>query len=252
MVMCQSVRRSEASKSIPENIGQSNSNTTISVRKVENKEDLLRLYNVRWKGYAKYFTSKEEIVDKCDFAPNVTLLIAEDGHRKPVGTLRILDREYGSIELDQFVDVDCLLPQGETRCAEVTRFSVPPHPQARLIKHLLWKAYLLYCMKNKINIMVMSGRPVVARAYRALLFDDLGPSGVYYHSKLGNLEHRCFICNISQKKEVLKRANRTLYDFFFKKHHPTIKKACYKRFMPKNFFMRIKLQQNNYNQSNIL
>lgn len=213
---------------------QSNFDTNIFIRKPENKEDLIRLFDVRWKGYSKYFNSRVEMVDKFDSAPNVTFLLAEDAQNNAVGTLRILDRRYGSIELDEFVDVDFLLPNGDKRCAEATRFSIPAHPQKKSIKLLLWKAFLLYCMKNKINIMLISGRPVVARAYRILPFEEVGPSGIYYHPNLGNLEHRCFICDITQKSQVLKESNRSLYDFLFKEKHPNINKNCYQNFDQKN------------------
>jgi N-acyl amino acid synthase FeeM len=217
--------------------------TNIFVRKAENKEDLIRLFEVRWKGYSKYFNSREEIVDKFDFATNVTLLLAENDQHNTVGTLRILNRGYGSIELDEFVDVDSLLPEGEERCAEVTRFSIPTHPQAKSVKFLLWKAFLLYCLKNKINIILISGSPVVARAYRSLFFEEAGPSGIYYHRNLGNLEHRCFMCNIAQKSHILKEKNRPLYDFFFEEDHPNINKSCYPIFNKNIINGRIRIQR---------
>jgi hypothetical protein len=206
---------------------QSHFDTNIFIRKPENKEDLTRLFDVRWKGYSKYFNSRVDMVDKFDSAPNVTFLLAEDAQKNAVGTLRILDRRYGSIELDEFVNVDFLLPKDDKRCAEATRFSIPTHSQARSIKYLLWKAFLLYCMKNKINIMLISGRPVVARVYKILLFEDAGPPGIYYHRNLGNLEHRCFICDISKQSQKLKEKNRPLYHFFFKEDHTNINKNCY-------------------------
>jgi len=32
--------------------------TNIFVQKAENKEDLIRLFEIRWKGYSKYFNSR--------------------------------------------------------------------------------------------------------------------------------------------------------------------------------------------------
>ncbi|MGA1870113.1 MAG: N-acyl amino acid synthase FeeM domain-containing protein [bacterium] len=220
----------------------------IFIRQVENQEDLIKALNIRWRGYVKYFMNKEDLVDQYDFAPNVTLFLAEDEHHKAVGTLRILDREYGNIELDEYIDVERILPNNVSRCAEVTRFSIPAHPQAKLIKLMLWKAFLLYCMRNRINNILISGRPVVRRAYKSLLFDEVGTHGTYYHPRLGNLEHRCFICNIIKKKHLLSATNPSLYDFFFVKYHATIDKNCYRTFVPKNLIFRIRLPYKNTNQ----
>ena len=57
---------------------QSYFDKNIFIRKPENKEDLIRLFDVRWKGYSKYFNSRAEMVDKFDSAPNVTFFLAED------------------------------------------------------------------------------------------------------------------------------------------------------------------------------
>ncbi|MGA1869443.1 MAG: N-acyl amino acid synthase FeeM domain-containing protein [bacterium] len=214
----------------------------IFIRQVGSKEELIQAFQVRWKGYAKYFHSKREMIDKYDLAPNMTILLAQDEHHNPVGTLRILDRGYGSIELDEYIDVDSLLPQNDKRCAEATRFSIPVHPQAMLIKLFLWKSFLIYCLKNKINTILISGRPAIRRVYKNLLsFDDVGPPGVYYHSLLGNLEHHCFIWNMEKNRPLLRAHNPSLYDFLFIQYHPSIHKNCYHSFQPGNFILRIRV-----------
>ena len=194
----------------------------IFIRRAQTCEDLEKVFEVRWQGYKKYYSCKDDISDNFDFSPQAILLLAEDEYHTPVGTLRILDRRYGSIELDTFIDVDSLLSEEEKWCIEATRFAIPKHPDSKLIKQLLWKSLLLYCQINRMNIIIKSVRPHAARAYRALLFDNVGPEGIYNHTLLGNLEHHTYKLNIAKKRDIMKQYNRSLYDFLFVEDHYNI------------------------------
>lgn len=194
----------------------------IYVRRAQTCKELEKVFGVRWQGYKKYYSCKDDNLDNFDFSTQAILLLAEDENHNPVGTLRILDRRYGNIELDKFIDVDSLLSEEEKSCIEATRFSIPKHPDSKLIKHLLWKGALLYCQINRINTVIKSVRPCAARAYRALLFENVGPAGIYNHTLLGNLEHHTYKLNISKKRNVMKKYNCSLYDFFFVEDHRNI------------------------------
>lgn len=196
--------------------------TPIQVFTAKTIEDLDRVFDVRWEGYKKYFESRHEVIDEFDFYPQAILFLAEDVHGQAIGTLRLLDRRFGPIELDKFVEVDSILSYREKACVEATRFSIPNHPDSKMIKLLLWKATLQYCQLNSINTIIQSVRPAAARAYRSLLFDNVGPSGIYNHSLLGNLEHQTYKLNISEKREIMKRNNYPLYKFFFIENHTNI------------------------------
>lgn len=187
------------------------------------------------------------MVDGYDLASNMTLLLAEDERRHPCGTLRILDRRFGDIELDEFLDVNSLLPENERLCIEASRFSIPPHPNAKLIKLLLWKALLLYCLGNGITTIVISIRPQSARLYRCLFFDDLGSSGIYCHSLLGNLEHHSYKHNIAEKRPVLKAKSPFLYNFLYEEYHPNIHNNCFMPIMPKSTVYAYNYSQLNLN-----
>jgi len=205
---------------------------TITVRKAVTVEDMVKVFHVRWEGYKKYFKSEEENMDEHDFSSETTLLLAEDKHHNPVGTMRILDRRYGSIELDKFVNLNSFLSEGERVCIEATRFSIPKHPQSKLIKLLLWKSLLLYCQINHIDTILMSVRPAAARSYQCLLFENVGPSGAYRHSLLKNLEHQTYKCNISDRKKVIKKVNWPLYHFFFIEDHSNINTDYFTFYIP--------------------
>jgi len=195
----------------------------IFVRKAKTEEGLRRVFDIRWEGYKKYVNKKEEVIDEYDFASNATLLLAEDGFNEPVGTMRILDRRHGKIELDEFIEVDSLLTEHEKQCAEVTRFSFSKHLKSKLIKYLLWKAVFRYCQANQINTLLISMPPSAARDYQRLfLLEDLGPSGVYHHRRLGNAEHHTFKCDIPRTIEFLRSSKHPLYEFFCTDNHPNI------------------------------
>jgi hypothetical protein len=194
----------------------------IFVHRAKTEKDFQKVFYLRWQGYKKYCYNQNNIMDQFDFSPNCTLLVAEDEYHNAVGTLRILDRRFGKIGLDEFIDVDALLSGDEKKCVQAARLSIPKHPNAKLIKHLLWKALLLYCLATRVNVIIYSVRPCISRLYRCLLFENVGPSGVYNHTLLGNLEHHTYKCVIDQKREELRQKNPTLYHFFFEEDHPNI------------------------------
>ena len=85
----------------------------IFVRKAVTDEDLRKVFEVRWLGYQGYWKSRYEVKDKNDTAPNAIQLLANNEDDYPIGTIRILDRNNGEIELDSFLDVDSLLSDAE-------------------------------------------------------------------------------------------------------------------------------------------
>jgi len=161
-------------------------------------------------------------VDSKDFNPNATLLLAEDEQNNPVGSIRILDRRSGRIELDQFIEVNSLLSRDEMPCVEATRFSIPKHPNAGAIRFLLYKAFFLYCKNNQINTMLISVRRITSHNYRYFYFKHLGPAGIYHHPLMGNLEYHTYKCNIAETCKFLKLLNYQLYHFFCVKEHLNI------------------------------
>ncbi len=195
----------------------------ITIRRATNQEDMWKVFDVRWKGYKKYFDNKSEMIDAYDFERNSTLLLAEDESGEAVGTMKILDRRYGRIELDDFIDIDSLLSSDGKLCVEATRFSIPMQKHSRLIKLLLWKTLVLYCRLNRVNNLILSVRSnAVARDYTRLNFHNAGPSGVYTHEQLGNIEHQTYICDIMETQEALKNNNPRMHNFLFIQDAPNI------------------------------
>lgn len=107
--------------------------TGISVRRAQTQSEVEQVFDVRWAGYKKYFSTRAEIVDFFDEASNAVLLLAVDVDGRPLGTIRLLDRRHGAIELDQLVAVDSLLTPQQYPVVEATRFSMPHGSQSRSV-----------------------------------------------------------------------------------------------------------------------
>ena len=191
--------------------------------KVTNDADMNRVFDMRLMGYGKHYScSKDDMMDDLDFQPNCSQFLAEDMHGNAVGTMRILDRRLGIIELDKFIDVDSVLHNNEKPCLEVTRLTVPNHQQSLIIKLLLYKMSWLYALINQNISYLVSSTIERAKDYFYLGFSDAGPAGEYKHPVMGYKKH------ISLKWQVdgpLKRwiaEKHDLLDFFVNTKHPNL------------------------------
>lgn len=185
------------------------------VKAVRSPADLERALRVRMEGYKMYFGSNHTPADDEEVKPNETTYLAVDKLDNPIGTIRVLDRSKGEIELDHFLDVDTLLKTEENPCAEATRFAISKHPRAIVVKLLLWRAYLDYCRLNQIRTALISSRKILARNYEFLLFKDIGEKGVYKHNQLKNKEHHTYKMDIPDMPNLWRRAKHPLYKFMF-------------------------------------
>lgn len=191
--------------------------SAFGVIEVATRREQQLAFDLRWQAYRKHFVlgTPADIIDDFDFAPNGVLLLATDEQDAAVGTLRVLDRRGGRIELDKFHDTDALLKPEEQPVAEASRLAVPSHPRSRSIKLALWRAYLRYCQETGIASMLVSGRRATAPDYEFLLFRNLGPAASYLHTQLDNMPHDYFLLEVATAPEKYCAANHPLHDFFF-------------------------------------
>lgn len=195
--------------------------TAIVIRIARTAADLEKALHVRWLGYRKYDSFAQPELEDLDREANCTILLAEDDAGKSIGTIRILDRRHGPIELEKFLDVDLLLPGSNRSIAEATRFSVPHSPQARRLKLLIWKAYYLLCIQRGIEHMLVSMRPGAARDYERLLFCRV-EGGTYSHAVLGGLPHESYCLHVPTAPDRFACHKHPLLPFFTQTEHPEI------------------------------
>ncbi len=187
------------------------------VRRVMTQEDRARAFDLRWQAYRKHFDLPvpADIIDDFDNAPNCVLVLDTDEHGVAVGTLRVLDRRNGRVELDKFHDPDALLKPEEQPVAEASRLAVPSHPRSRSIKLALWRGYLRYCQETGIASMLVSGRRATAPDYEFLLFRNLGPAASYLHTQLDHVPHDYFLLDVATAPKKYRAVHHPLHDFFF-------------------------------------
>lgn len=86
----------------------------LTVTNAVSQEDFDAIINLRWKAYSKHypgaFRTQKDAIDNFDYASNCTLLLARDLQGIPVGSLRVLNHNYGSIELDTYIDIRRTVP----------------------------------------------------------------------------------------------------------------------------------------------
>lgn len=191
---------------------------TIRVHKVVTEQDFRDAMEVRAKGYGKYF--KTEVVDAHDSASNCTLLIARDAQNLPLGTIRLLNRLRGPVEVDGILDLACLLGSSPDSVMEATRLSVPAGPHSRRVKLLLWKALMLQCRAESLATILICVRKGAVRDYERLMFNNLGPSGRFEHPKLKSVVHETYITDVASVEERFREAKHPLHSFFFEEQHP--------------------------------
>lgn len=179
-------------------------------------------FQVRFNGYKRYFSGVEACTDELDHLPQTTLMLARHKFEGPLGTLRIIDRRKGTIELDQFLDLSRLLGEKARSCAEATRFSVPQGPHAKVVKLLLWKAFMRFCKAGEVQRMIVWTKPAASRDYRFLMFQSLGIEGKFRHPILGNREHETFVTEMEDADSRFSSSHHPLHKFMFAHHHPQI------------------------------
>jgi hypothetical protein len=105
--------------------------------------------------------------------------------------------------------------------AELTRMSVVAGADP-LVRLLLWKAGLFYCLANQIRCMVIGARkPALIRQYQALGFERLSTEAVpFVHA--GNLPHHVLWFDVTTLERRWHAARHRLYGFMFGTHHPDL------------------------------
>ncbi|QTN31206.1 hypothetical protein HZ994_02300 [Akkermansiaceae bacterium] len=186
---------------------------------MKNQEDWKEAMIVRQKGYRRYFSKVEEVIDCFDTADHSALLLARCPEGNPVGTIRVLDRSRGEIELDRFVDVEQVAGLDAGRMVEATRLSVPAGPWARMTKLLLWKAVMEHGRRVEARRLVVWVRKGAARDYRFLLFDKVPGELGFKHHTLGGHHHQILWTDLADVDERFEAAGHPLHGFMFRESH---------------------------------
>ena len=152
-----------------------------TVRLVRNDIELRKAVQIRHAAYARHVPAFAQTLiapESHDAEHGVVVLLAEsklDG--TPLGTMRIQTNLFKPLGLEQSVTLPAWL--SARPLAEATRLGVTEERIGRLVKSVLFKAFFLYCQRNAIEWMVVSGRFPVDRMYERLLFNEVYPGMGY-------------------------------------------------------------------------
>jgi hypothetical protein len=196
-----------------------------TIRRVQADEELWKAVRVRQAAYARHvpeFARTLAVPEECDYASDAVVLLAIsklDG--TALGSVRVQSNLSRALEVESSVELPLWLQVH--RLAEVTRLAVGEGRGGSLVKLALIKACFGYCMENRLDWAVVTGRSPIDRQYEQLLFSDVfadkRPVALHH---VGNLPHRIMAVDINTGEERWAAAQHPLLDFFRKKHHPDI------------------------------
>lgn len=196
-----------------------------TIRVVRNVEELKKAVRIRHAAYMRHVPNLAQslaVPESADSEEGVVVLLAEsklDG--SPIGTMRIQTNEFKPLTLEQSVVLPTSL--STRRLAEATRLGVTHERVGRIVTTALFKAFYLYCMQNRVEWMVVTGRAPVDRQYDRLLFKDVYPELGYIPCQhVGNMPHRVMSLEVDAVKELWAAAQHPLFNFFFTTFHEDI------------------------------
>lgn len=106
---------------------------------------------------------------------------------------------------------------------ESTRLCIKGSQGSSLVRAALFKAFHRYCLAQKVDFMMATGRRPVDRIYDSLLFTDVGEAGMFYPMTFtGGVPHRVMALSPSGAQTLYVGARHPHTDFFFETIHPDI------------------------------
>ena len=196
-----------------------------SVRVVRSDEDLTKAVSIRHAAYARHMPDFAENLrhpESMDAEPGVVVLLAEsrlDG--SALGSLRIQSNAYMPLKVEQSVTLPRWLR--DRPLVEGSRLGIVGGTIGRLVKVVLIKATLQYCVSEGIDWAIVAARAPIDRQYEQLMFEDLYPDQGFIPMRHGNnIPHRVMGFEIETGHQRLLDANHPMLNFMHHTHHPDI------------------------------
>lgn len=200
-----------------------------TVKVVRNEADLRKAVQIRQAAYGRHVPELAELLrspESYDRDKGSVVLLAEsklDG--SPLGSLRLQSNRYGSLGIEQSVE----LPEWLKYCslAEGTRLGISEGRIGRVVKAALIKAFYLYCLEADIDWIVITARKPLDRQYAALMYQDVFPGGEFIPMRhIGNIPHRVMAFEVKTGEARWAEADHPLFDFMCRTRHPDIDVSC--------------------------
>jgi hypothetical protein len=195
-----------------------------TVRVVDDDDALERALRLRQAAYQRHVPEFAQTMDQpepYDRDPGALILLAEAKlDRSPVGTMRIQSNCFRRLALEQSLELPDWL---SGRLVGATRLGVGAGEPGRMVKLALFKAFYLYCVRERIDWMVIAARTPLDRQYAALDFCDVfGEKEFLPLVHAANIPHRIMAFEVGTTEQRWREARHPLYDFMLVTHHPDI------------------------------
>jgi hypothetical protein len=196
-----------------------------TVKIVENASDLQKAIEIRHRAYARHvpeFAETLRFPEAADHAPDTVVVLAQSRlDFSPLGTLRIQKNDRNPLPVEQSVRLP--LWATDSHLIEISRLGVVTGVLGRVVKAALMKAAYLYCIENRIDWVIATGRRPIDRQYENMLFKDVFPGlGFMPIAHVGNIPHRVMTLPIPELAELWSSRDHVLSKFFFATQHPGI------------------------------
>ena len=193
-----------------------------TVRIVRDKASLDKAVQIRQAAYGRHvpdLASRLGAPELSDRADGAVVLLAEskfDG--APLGTMRIQTNRYRPLGVEQSVKLPDTL-KGQV-LAEATRLGVCGGISGSVVKTMLFKAFYLYCLQERVKKMVIVARSPLDRQYEALMFNDVFADKAFVPMQhVGNIPHRVMSFDVDSARDRWLAAQHPLYGFVFLTDH---------------------------------
>jgi hypothetical protein len=204
--------------------GRSVARLPFTIRVVAGEDDLTRALRMRKAAYERHVPDFARAMDQpesYDNDPGGLILLAEsklDG--SPVGTMRLQTNRFRPLSLQQSV----ALPEWVSgRLIGATRLGVEGGEPGRMVRIALFKAFYLYCLRERIDWMVIAARSPLDRIYAGLLFCDVfGDRAFMPLAHAQNIPHRIMAFQPGSAEALWRGARHALYAFMMTTYHADI------------------------------
>jgi len=198
-----------------------------TIRVVENREDLMKVVNLRYEAYARHVPELANILKEpevFDFEKDTAILIVESKlDNSTLGTMRIQTNRINPLKFESSVTLPWDL-QGKS-LSEADRLCVTASRMGRIVKVMLFKAYFQYCVQEGLEWMVITARAPIDKTYESLLFKDIYPDAEDKYvpmSASADVPHRVMKFHVPSAQALWEKNGHPLYEFVFETFHPDI------------------------------
>lgn len=195
------------------------------IKIAQTEDDLEKAIDIRRSAYARHVPDLADLLrepEDFDRDEGSVILLAEsklDG--TTLGSMRIQTNRFQPLKLEASVILPPWLQHQPL--SEAARLGVAGNRMGKITKILLFKSYFLYCVKERLDWMVITARSHVDKDYENLMFSDVFPESGYIPMKHdANIPHRVMAFHVPSAESRWRAVNHPLYNLVFMTQHPDI------------------------------